>query len=441
MHNTATTAATDTSAMAQLLSREEGVAIPKPGDLVTGRILSVSKTEVHLDIEGLTTGIVRGRELYDESGETADLKAGDEATATVLELENENGEMELSFRTAGHRKAWDRLLKLRDESTVVDALITDANRGGLMVKVERIEGFLPVSQLTSEHYPRVDGGDKQRILELLSRFVGQTFKTKVIDVNEREEKLIVSEKAAREEAQRALLAKYHVGQVVRGRISGVVDFGAFMEFDAGLEGLIHISELAWQRIEHPRDFAKVGQELEAKIIGIEGTKVSLSVKQLTDDPWKASVDKYHVGQVVRGTVVRTNTFGAFVELDPEIQGLCHISELAHRLIRHPHDAVKEGEAYAFQILSIDPAEHRLGLSKKALEETEPEAGSKKLAAGGTPAAENRDPVSETGSQQADADSQQSATGNQLPAASNDPIEQSSDPEANGRKPETPQVNL
>ncbi len=354
--------------MAQLLAEDNGRPIPKVGDLITGKVLSVSKTEVHLDIDGFTTGVIRGRELFDESGETADLKQDSEATATVLEIENENGQMELSFRTAGHRKAWDKLLKLRDEGAVVDALVTDANRGGLMIKVERIEGFLPVSQLTTEHYPRVEGGDKQRILEMLTRFTGQSFKVKVIDVNEREDKLIVSEKAAWEIAQRERLGQFKVGQVVHGRISGVVDFGAFMEFDKGLEGLIHISELAWQRIENPRDFVKVGAELDAKIIGIEGTKVSLSVKQLTDDPWKTSVEKYHVGQVVRGTVARTNSFGAFVELDADIQGLCHISELSHAMLRHPNEAVKEGETYAFQILSIEPTEHRLGLSKKALEE-------------------------------------------------------------------------
>lgn len=356
--------------MAKLLAEEESRPVPKPGELITGLVLSLSKTEVHLDIDGLTTGIVRGRELYDESGETADLKVGDQATATVLELENENGEMELSFRQAGHRKAWDRLFALQADGTVVDVQVIDANRGGLMVKLDRIEGFLPVSQLTTDHYPRVEGGDKQRILELLSRYIGSTFKVKVIDVNEREEKLIVSEKAAREEAHREQLAKYRVGDLVRGRISGVVDFGVFLEFEPGLEGLIHISELAWQRIEHLRDQYKIGQELEVKIIGVDGTKVSLSVKQLTEDPWKAAVEKYHVGQVVRGTVLRTNSFGAFVELDPDIQGLAHISELAHRRLKHPNEAVTEGQTYAFKILSIDPKEHRLGLSKRALEEPE-----------------------------------------------------------------------
>lgn len=369
--------------MGKLLDEEGVRPIPKVGDIITGKVLSVSKNEVHLDIDGLTTGVIRGREIVDESGDSADLKVGDEASATVVELENESGQMELSFRTAGHRKAWDNLVKLRDEGAVVDAVIADANRGGLMVRVSRIEGFLPVSQLTTEHYPRVEGGDKQRILELLAKYIGQTFKVKVIDINEREGKLIVSEKAAWEVEQRTLLNKYHAGDVVTGQVTGVVDFGAFMEFDRGLEGLIHISELAWQRIEHPRDFVKVGQELQAKIIGIEGTKVSLSLKKLTGDPWEKAVEKYHVGQIVRGKVVRLNSFGAFVELDPDIQGLCHISELAHKMLNHPSEAVKEAGEYTFKILSIEPAEHRLGLSKKALEEPPAAAGARQPPATGS----------------------------------------------------------
>lgn len=357
-----------TSVMAQLLAQQDAAPLPKVGDLVTGRVLSVTKGEVHLDLDGLTTGIIRGRELFDESGETANLKVGDEVTATLLELENELGEMELSFRTAGHRKAWDQLVELRDKGTILDVPIIDANRGGLMVHVGRIEGFLPVSQLGTEHYPRVEGGDKQRILDVLKQYVGQIFHVKVLDIVERDEKLIVSEKAAREEAQRAALAQFQVGQVVTGTITGVVDFGVFIEFAPGLEGLCHISELAWQRVEGLREKYKVGDKLEAKIIAVEGTKVSLSIKQLTEDPWKAAIEQYHVGQVVRGTVARTNNFGAFVELTPEIHGLCHISELAHRALKHPRDAVKEGESYTFQILAIDANEHRLSLSKRALED-------------------------------------------------------------------------
>ena len=248
----------------------------------------------------MTTGVVRGRELFDESGMYSDLKIGDRAEATVLELENEMGEMELSFRTAGHRRAWDELTKLMREGMVIDVPVLDANRGGLLIKVSRIDGFLPVSQLTPEHYPRVEGGDKNRILEHLGKYVGQKFRVKVIDVNETDEKLIVSEKAAWEEEQRDLIRTYHNDDIITGRVTGVVDFGCFVEFGPGLEGLVHISEMAWQRVENPRTIVKVGDEVRAQIIGIEGMKISLSFKRLTDDPWKKAAEKYTVGETVKG---------------------------------------------------------------------------------------------------------------------------------------------
>ncbi|MFH1171601.1 MAG: S1 RNA-binding domain-containing protein [bacterium] len=357
------------SPMASLLEQyDASTIIPKPGDVIQGKVLSVSKNEVHLDIEGLTTGVIRGRELFDESGEFSDLKIGGTAQATVLDVENENGEMELSFRQAGHRKAWSELDRVMRAREVVDATVIDANRGGLMVRVGRVVGFLPVSQLTTEHYPRVEGGDKNKILEMLSTFVNERFRVKVIDLNEEEDKLIVSEKAALEEKQKALIAQFHIGDVVDGRVTGVVDFGAFMEFGPKLEGLIHISELAWQRIEDPRDVVKVGDALRAKIIQIDGTKISLSMKRLVEDPWKQAVERYAVGQLVSGKVLKINPFGAFVELDEHIHGLAHISELSPTMIRDPRDAVIVGETYRFKILSIDPKNHRLGLSLKALQE-------------------------------------------------------------------------
>jgi small subunit ribosomal protein S1 len=357
------------SPMTSLLEQYDvATIIPKVGDVVQGRIFSVTKNEVHIDIEGLTTGVIRGRELFDESGEFSDLTIGDIVQATVLEVENETGEMELSFRQAGHKKAWDELIRKFKAQDVVDATIVDANRGGLMIRVGRVIGFLPVSQLTTEHYPRVEGGDKNKILEMLTQFVGNVFHVKILDVNEEEDKLIVSEKAAMEEAQKALIAQYKIGDVVEGKVTGVVDFGAFVEFGPKLEGLVHISELAWQRIEDPRDVVKVGDQIKTKIIQIDGTKISLSIKRLVDDPWKKAVERYSVGQIVPGVVVKINPFGAFVELDEHIHGLVHISELSHSLIRDPRDVVKVGETYTFKILTIDPKNHRLGLSLKALKE-------------------------------------------------------------------------
>ena len=258
--------------------------------------------------------------------------------------------MELSFRSAGHQKAWDELTRLYQTGEVCEVPVTDANRGGVMVRVGRIEGFLPVSQLAPEHYPRVEGGDKSRILELLSKFVGTPFRVKGLDVNEADGKLIVSEKAAWAKEQASVVSGYNANDVIEGKVTGVVDFGAFVEFGPHLEGLIHISELAWQRVDNPRDILKPGDTVKAMIIGIEGTKLSLSLKRLTDDPWQKAVERYSVGQVVEGKVLKLNPFGAFVELDEEIHGLAHISELSHKSVHRSAEILKHGKTRAFKII-------------------------------------------------------------------------------------------
>ncbi|MFA6511840.1 MAG: S1 RNA-binding domain-containing protein [Patescibacteria group bacterium] len=370
---TDTKTAEQSSAMGELLEKEGAeFQFPKVGDLVAGRVLAIGKNEVVIDVAGITTGIVRGYELFDESGEYSELTVGHEVFTTVMEMENEQGVMELSFRAAGHLKAWSNLEELKKNAKVIDAPITDANRGGLMVRVGRIDGFLPVSQLIPEHYPRVDGGDKNKILEKLKSFIGQEFKVRVIDLDEQEEKLIVSERAAWENEQKKMLETYKVGDVVEGKITGVVHFGAFFEFGENLEGLIHISELAWQRIEDPRDIVHVGQTVKAQIIAIEGTKISLSMKRLMDDPWKDVEKQYPLGSKVKGTVLKLNAFGAFVELDKDIHGLAHISELSDKIIHHPSEVLKEGDEVKFRVVSIEPAQHRLGLSLKEKPSSETE---------------------------------------------------------------------
>jgi small subunit ribosomal protein S1 len=353
------------SELKKILATGEFTKIPKVGDIVKGKVIDVSKSELRLDIEGLTTGIVRGREFYDESDEYSDIKVGDEVEATVIELENENGEMELSLRFAGHQKAWDNLTKLQTEGKIVDVLITDANKGGLMAKIGQITGFMPVSQLSPEHYPRVPGGDKSKILERLKSYVNQKFKVKVIDVDETTNKLIVSEKAAWEDEQKDIISKFKVGDVVEGKITAVTDFGVFVEFGPHLEGLIHISELAWQRIENPEDIVKVGEKIKAEIISIDGSKIFLSSKKLKKDPWENIDKKYKVGQIVKGKVLKVNPFGLFVELDKDIHGLAHISELADKPIDDISKIAKVGQTLEFKILSIEPQSHRLGLSLKA----------------------------------------------------------------------------
>lgn len=351
--------------MAELLKSPSMRPIPKVGDLIEARIIALGKNAIHLDIEGLTTGVVRGPELYDESEEYTNLKIGDTVNATVIELENENGEMELSFLHAGHKKAWEKLEEAKRSMTTVPAKVVGANKGGLLMKIGNATGFLPVSQLSPEHYPRVEGGDKGKILEKLQKFVNQMIDVRVIDIAEKEEKLIVSEKAAWEDKQRETLAQYKIGDTISGTITGLVDFGAFVELPKNLEGLIHISEIAWQRLDHPRDVLSVGQTISAQIIAIEGSRISLSLKRLMPDPWAHVHERYHLGQTVKGKILKINPFGFFVELDPEIHGLAHVSELAPTPV-DPTTLAKPGDTIDFKIISIEPAEHRLGLSLKAL---------------------------------------------------------------------------
>jgi len=341
-----------------------GAKLPKEGDLITGIVLSVSKNEVLVDLNGVATGIARGFELVDESGEYSSLRAGDEVAATVIDIENERGLVELSFRSAGHKKAWDNLRQLMEAGTIANVKIVEANKGGLLVTCGNVAGFMPVSQLSPEHYPRIQGGDKNKILDRLKSYIGETFDAKVIDVGEEEEKLIVSEKAAWEEQQKDLLGSYKVGDVVEGTVSVITEFGAFVQFGQGLEGLIHISELAWQRIDDPRDIVKPGQAIKAQVIKLERSKIFLSMKRLIDDPWMRVKDRYAVGEKVSGKVLKVNPFGLFVELDPEIHGLAHSSELSDKGPVDPMTVGKPNDTMEFTIISIDPQEHRLGLSLK-----------------------------------------------------------------------------
>lgn len=350
-----------------LLADKDWLKIPKVADVVKGTVISISKNEIRVDINGYKTGVVRGREIFAEAGEYEGLKAGDEVEATVIEMENELGEVELSFRYAGQQRAWDTLRKMIDTGELIPAKIVEANKGGLLVRVNHVNGFLPVSQLSPDNYPRVSGGDKIKILEKLKSFVGQSMNVKIIDVNEREEKLIVSEKAVWEEAQKGVLDKYKLGDVVEGVITAIADFGVFVKFD-NLEGLVHISEIAWQRIDHPRDLVKVGETVKAEVIGIEGSKIFLSMKKLIQDPWKSVGEKYKIGDLVEGKVLKVNPFGFFVELDRDIHGLAHISELSKKPVKNVTDIAKIGDTMKFKIVSIEPEQHRLGLSLKALEE-------------------------------------------------------------------------
>ncbi|MFA5211475.1 MAG: S1 RNA-binding domain-containing protein [Patescibacteria group bacterium] len=353
--------------------------IPKEGDLIKGKVISIDKGEIRIDINGLVIGVVRGNELFSESREFSDTKVGDEVEATVVEVENENGEMELSFRTAGKKLIWDRMAEYAKEGKVISAKVLQANKGGLMLKADALVGFMPVSQLNPDNYPRVQGGDKNRILEHLRSFIGKNIKVKVLDANANEDKLIFSEKEIWEDEQKNILDSYKIGDVVSGEVSALTPFGAFIKFGEGLEGLVHISEIVWQRIDHPKDVLKAGDKVKAQIIDLNKSKIYLSLKRLVDDPWKTVKEKYKIGSIVEGEIHKIEQFGLMIKLDDQIHGLAHISDLTDKRISDVKVLLEKfsiGEKRRFEIISIEPQEHRLGLKlegvgkKKEEENTE-----------------------------------------------------------------------
>lgn len=349
------------STFEELLEKDDFKA-PKEGELIKGKVISASKAEVKIDIDGFLTGVVRGPELYEEDEAYANLKPGEEVEATVIEGENENGDIELSFRSAGQEKAWRGLYEAFEENKNIRVKVADANKGGLLVKYRQIPGFLPVSQLAPENYPRVSGGDKGKILEKLRSFVGSDFETKVVTLNENEDKIIFSEKEAWNEKQKDVISQYEIGTVVEGTITAITDFGIFISFGENLEGLIHISELAWQRIDDPSDLYKVGDTLKASVISLEGSKIFLSAKKLMKDPWVEVAKKYKIGQTVEGKILKVNPFGLFVSLDEDIHGLAHISQLELDPKQKISDKFKANTVMNFEIVSMEPKDHRLGLA-------------------------------------------------------------------------------
>lgn len=345
---------------AQLLEKDS-IKIPQVGDIVKGRVVAASKSEVKLDVDGILMGVVRGPEMYNEVPEFSELKPGDEIEAAVIDEENENGELELSFRLVGQEKAWNNLRQALKDKATVKVKIMDANKGGLLSRYCQIDGFLPVSQLAPENYPRISGGDKSKILEKLKSFVGSEFEVTVITLSEEDGKVIFSEKDVWNKKQKPALDKYKIGLVVEGRITAITNFGVFVSFGENIEGLIHISELAWQRIDSPSEMYKVGDKLKAEIISIDGAKVFLSAKKLLKDPWLEASAKYQIGQVVPGTILKVNPFGLFVKLDEEIHGLAHVSQLNLGVKEKITELYQSNEIRNFEVVSISPAEHRLGL--------------------------------------------------------------------------------
>ncbi len=333
----------------------------KAGDVIEGTIVSVKKHEVWLDLGMYGVGVVMRREMA--GGE--ELAEGNALTVSVVEPEMEEGYTLLSLRKAAKDRGWDELVRLQESGETVGVQAYDANRGGLLIEYEGIRGFLPVSQLSPDHYPRVSGADKDEILQKLNQLVKQTLRVRIIDVSRKDNKLIFSEKEALKEDLAERFAKLKEGDTVEGTITGVIDYGAFVNVN-GIEGLIHISEISWERVEDPRKYVTVGDAVKAKIISIDKDRLSLSLKQLSEDPWLKDVDKIKVGDTVDGTITRITPFGAFVQITPAIEALVHVSELGSGDEEQvdPEKLFKLNEKKQFRILEVDKENRKIALSLK-----------------------------------------------------------------------------
>lgn len=346
--------------MAALLKNENiGLGLPKIGQIIEGKIVAAKPRRMFIDLGQWGTGVVMGKELMQAGSAVKRLKTGDVIPVVVLDPDNEENLIELSLEEAGEGKIWENLTKKKQEGEIITIKISAANKGGLMTEFEDIEGFLPVSQLSTAHYPRVEGGEKTKILEELNVFVGQEFQVKIIDVDKKTKKLIFSEKAVESNAIREALKKLKKGDVVEGTISGIVPFGAFIKFDENLEGLIHISELDWQIVEDPREIVSVGDKIKAAIAEITGDRVSLSIKALKEDPWEKIEGKYKKGDLVSGKILKFNQYGAFVRVGEGINGLTHISSFASR--EEMEKMLSIGTSYEFEIEIFEPKNHKMTL--------------------------------------------------------------------------------
>lgn len=338
------------------------------GDVVEGDVMTVKKNEVWIDLGPQGLGVVMRREI--SHGQK--LEKGEKVTVSVIDPEIEKGYALLSLKRAVKDRGWDELQRVFDANEIVEVVPYDANRGGLLIELEGIRGFLPVSQLAAGHYPRVSGADKDEILQKLHALTNKPLRVRVLDVSRKDNKLIFSEKEAVKDDMQARFSELKVGDVVEGVVTGVIDFGAFVNVD-GIEGLVHISEISWERVDNPRNYVKVGETVKAKIIAIDKDRLSLSLKQMTEDPWLKQVKAFKKGDIVEGKVTRITPFGAFVQLSSSVEALVHVSEMSDNEAVDPEKLFQLNERKQFKVLDIDTENRKIALS---LKDTKPKAKAK-----------------------------------------------------------------
>ena len=356
----------DLSLFEELFNASPEIKYPKQGDVISGTIVKIEKKNILVNVNNQFTGLVVSKEV----GNTVDLselKPGQWIEVMVLGDSVERGLLILSLKRANQIKNLTNLTKYHDSSEIITVRPTEANKWGLLVDIDGLKWFIPVSQLTPLHYPRVEWADPDKILAHLDSLVGQPFKVRVINVDEYGKKIIFSEKAAIEENREKALSTLKEGDIIEWVISGILSYGLFVTFD-GLEGLVHVSEIDWWHVTNPAKFAKVGMKVKVKVIGLDSDKISLSIKRLKENPWETLAKKYKLNDTITAPISRISKFGAFMDLEGGIQGLIHLSEISHWVVKDIRDHIRVGEEVQAKIINFEPEKKRIGLSLKALQE-------------------------------------------------------------------------
>lgn len=342
---------------------EQSPIPPAEGDIVEGVVSAIGRARVYIDLHPFGTGLIFGREFMNARDILRKVSVGDAIAAKVVDVKNKDGYIELSLKEARQALIWSEAEEAQRKQTVLSLQVKEANKGGLIIDWQGVSGFLPASQLSADHYPRVANGNKEDILVELQKLVGEFLSMIIITADQKEQKLIFSEKGPQEkEEKEEKVSKYSVGDILDGEVTGAVDFGIFVKIEDSLEGLVHISELDWGLVEDTRSLYKVGDKVQVKVIEVKDDKISLSIKQLKENPWVTATKKYKKDQIVEGVVIKYNKHGALASIEEGVAGLVHISEFeSEEALR---DALSLGAVHKFKITLFEPKDQRMTLSFK-----------------------------------------------------------------------------
>lgn len=336
---------------------------PSEGEIIEGTVSAIGRAKVFIELHPFGQGVIYGREYMNARDILRKVGIGDTIAAKVVDEGNEDGYIELSLKEARQALIWSEADAAQKSGNVLSLEVKEANKGGLILDWQGIQGFLPASQLSADNYPRVADGDKDKILVELQNLVGQFLSVIIITADQSEQKLIFSEKGPQEkEEKEEKVARYEVGDVLKGEVTGAVDFGIFVKVEDGLEGLVHISELDWGLVEDTRTLYKAGDKVDVKVIEVKDDKISLSIKQLKENPWAIAAKKYAKDQEVEGVVIKYNKHGALASIEEGVAGLVHISEFESEAALK--EALSLGTVYKFKITLFEPKDQRMTLSYK-----------------------------------------------------------------------------